>query len=108
MHAANAAAESVLVVRGLGVQCSTTYAAGGTKSMFIECDRIRDVLILEAPRRLQFVFYLAVRHHDAHAPLTVLFPVRGCGSATLIGQHFLPPLARLCEVRTLVKENLCP
>ena len=40
--------ESILVISSLGIQCTTTFLTGRTKSVFIDFKHVHDIVILEA------------------------------------------------------------
>lgn len=65
--------ESVCAIRNLGIQVSTVMCNGQCSHKLIPMDHIQHVLIMEAPHRLQFIFYLCI-HHDKNQR-TILFPV---------------------------------
>jgi phosphatidylinositol glycan class H protein len=66
--------ESLLVVRGLGVQISTTSWSGGRSSRFIPTSRVCDLWIHEGFRGFEVKFYLAVVVEEEEG-LVVVFPV---------------------------------
>ncbi|KAK3901125.1 phosphatidylinositol N-acetylglucosaminyltransferase subunit gpi15 [Staphylotrichum tortipilum] len=67
--------ESVLVLRGLGIQTSTTSGGGGwgVQTRFIPTEKIRDVLINEAFRGFGVRYYLVVVV-EGEEDVVVLFP----------------------------------
>lgn len=70
--------ESLLVIRSLGVQISTTsgtWIGGGRKTRFIPTTKVRDILIHEGFWGFEVKFYLAVVVED-EGELVVVFPVR--------------------------------
>ncbi|TPX25270.1 hypothetical protein DIZ76_010721 [Coccidioides immitis] len=69
--------ESLLVIRGLGVQTSTssaTYFMSAT-TRFIPTTQIQDIVIHEAFKGFEVRFYLAIIV-EAEAEVVVVFPVR--------------------------------
>ncbi|KAI8866392.1 hypothetical protein GQ42DRAFT_105982, partial [Ramicandelaber brevisporus] len=64
--------ESLMAMRGIGLQLKTTYRCGLTTSRFIDQRRVVDVIINEGFRRLQAIFYLAVLV-DNSRDMVVLF-----------------------------------
>lgn len=74
--------ESLLVLRGLGVQTSTsssTYFAP-TKTRFIPTTQIQDIVIHEAFKGFEVRFYLAIIV-EGESSVVVVFPVRSQNSA---------------------------
>lgn len=71
------ATESLLVLRGLGIQTASTggtYLTGGTGSArFIPTEKIRDVLINEAFRGFEVRYYLVVVV-EGEEDVVVVFP----------------------------------
>ena len=51
--------ESVLAVRGLGVQLTTKYASGAVRHKFIDHSLLRDIIINEGFTMFRVIFYLA-------------------------------------------------
>jgi phosphatidylinositol glycan class H protein len=69
--------ESLLVIRSLGVQTSTTagtWVGMGRKTRFIPTEKIRDILVNEGFWGMEVRFYLAVVV-EGEAGLVVIFPV---------------------------------
>lgn len=69
--------ESLLVIRSLGVQTSTTAGTligMGRKTRFIQTEKVRDVVINEGFYGMEVRFYLAVLV-EGEAALSVVFPV---------------------------------
>jgi phosphatidylinositol glycan class H protein len=85
--------ESLLVVRGLGIQLSTTSRLGTSYTRFIESSRVVDVVLNEAIHRFSVRYYLAILVRDEDR-MTVCFPV------------LMPPLHLLKDVLTRVKSTL--
>ncbi|KAF4655727.1 hypothetical protein FOZ61_007420 [Perkinsus olseni] len=52
--------ESVLLVKGLGIQLQTLYAGGGQRTEFIQISAVRDVVLQEAVYGFRIVTYLAI------------------------------------------------
>ncbi|KAL7753671.1 hypothetical protein RI367_000602 [Sorochytrium milnesiophthora] len=52
--------ESILVVRTVGVQLSTTYLLGGRQTRFIPRDKVRTLVLNEGLSHMTIRFYLAV------------------------------------------------
>ncbi|CCX09687.1 GPI-GlcNAc transferase complex, PIG-H component-domain-containing protein [Pyronema domesticum] len=78
--------ESLLVIRSLGVQTSTTAGTligMGRKTRFIQTEKVRDVVINEGFYGMEVRFYLAVLV-EGEAALSVVFPT-------------LLPGRRICE-----------
>lgn len=69
--------ESLLVLRGLGIQTSTSspYLFSTSTTTFIPTTQIQDIVIHEAFKGLEVRFYLAVIVEDA-TEVVVVFPVR--------------------------------
>ncbi|KAK4142963.1 phosphatidylinositol N-acetylglucosaminyltransferase subunit gpi15 [Dichotomopilus funicola] len=66
--------ESVLVLRGLGIQiCRMIGGGGGRETRFIPTEKIRDVLINEAFRGFEVRYYLVVVV-EGEEDVVVLFP----------------------------------
>ncbi len=67
--------ESLLVLRGLGIQTSSTNSTvlGGPRTRFIPTEKIRDVLINEAPRGFAIHYYLVVVV-EGEEDVVVVFP----------------------------------
>ncbi|KAH8899618.1 hypothetical protein GQ53DRAFT_318310 [Thozetella sp. PMI_491] len=71
--------ESLLVLRGLGIQTASTGTTvlgslwGGPRTRFIPTEKIRDVLINEAPRGFVIQYYLVVVV-DGEEDVVVVFP----------------------------------
>lgn len=62
-----------MVIKGLGIQLSIAYKNGAVRNLLIPTEQIDAILILEGVRRMQFVYYGAIKRRDQRA-LTVLFP----------------------------------
>lgn len=72
-------AESLLVMRSLGLQTTTTFVTGRRVSKFINKEFIEDVVISEAISVQSVIFYLAIllRKVDSNTPCLIpLFHVR--------------------------------
>ena len=69
--------ESLLVLRGLGIQTSTSspYFFSSSTTTFIPTTQIQDIVIHEAFKGLEVRFYLAIIVEDA-IEVVVVFPVR--------------------------------
>jgi hypothetical protein len=69
--------ESLLVLRGLGIQTSTSspYFFSSSTTTFIPTTQIQDIVIHEAFKGLEVRFYLAIIVEDA-TEVVVVFPVR--------------------------------
>jgi hypothetical protein len=69
--------ESLLVIRGLGIQTSTSspYFFSSSTTTFIPTTQIQDIVIHEAFKGLEVRFYLAIIVEDA-TEAVVVFPVR--------------------------------
>lgn len=81
------------MIEALGVQYVTTHTDGTCEEKFLSWEQIERVLILEAPFRMQFIFYLALQRRnppDPNNPLIVLYPVKGA-LANFIPIIFLEP-----------------
>ena len=65
--------ESVLVLRDLGIQLQTTFVWGNASFLFVEKERILEILINEGVTCHAVVFYLAVVVKDA-PDLLLVFP----------------------------------
>lgn len=81
------------MIEALGVQYATTHTDGTCEENFLSWEEIERVLILEAPFRMQFIFYLALQRRnppDPQNPLIVLYPVKGA-PANLISTITLEP-----------------
>lgn len=95
--------ESLLVIRGLGIQTSTSSATYLFKAStrFIPTTQIQDIVIHEAFKGFEVRFYLAVIV-DGEPDVLVVFPVSRlvfCGNhADQIHQSLLPKRAILEEV----------
>ena len=68
--------ETLLVLRGLGVQTSTSSSTflSTSKTTFIPTTKIQDIIIHEAFKGLEVRFYLAIIVEDA-TEVVVVFPV---------------------------------
>jgi hypothetical protein len=60
LNSQRVAMESVLVIRGIGVQLKTRLYSGWEKVQFIDRSLIRNVLILEGLTRYQILYYIAI------------------------------------------------
>jgi phosphatidylinositol glycan class H protein len=81
--------ESLLVIRGLGVQTSSagsTYLPGTSSTRFIPTSAIQDVLIHEAFKGFEVRFYLSIVV-EGEKSVVVVFPVGFC--ITLYRLHML-------------------
>jgi phosphatidylinositol glycan class H protein len=69
--------ESLLVIRSLGVQTSTTagtWVGMGRRTRFIPTEKVRDVIVNEGFWGMEVRFYLAVVV-EGEKELVVVFPV---------------------------------
>lgn len=71
------AEESLLVIRGLGVQTSSSSPSylSTTSTRFIPATQIQDIVIHEAFKGLEVRFYLAIIV-EGESEVVVVFPVR--------------------------------
>ena len=71
--------EALLVIRGLGIQTSTSSATYLSKAAtrFIPATQIQDIVIHEAFKGFEVRFYLAVIV-DGEPDVVVVFPVSAC------------------------------
>ena len=94
--------ESLLVIRSLGVQTSTTagtWVGQGRRTRFIPTEKVRDVLVNEGFWGLEVRFYLAVVA-EGEGGLVVVFPVtvfRNVREGRANAPQTLLPNRRICE-----------
>lgn len=72
-------AESTLIIKNLGIQCSSVRVDGSSTDRLVTWEELRGVAILEAAHRFHYIFYLAAWERwpsDPANPLMVLFPAR--------------------------------
>lgn len=67
--------ESVMLVEGVGLQLVTRFRNGKQECRLFEWAEIRQILILEAIQKFQFVFFLCIRLLDEQSELVIVFPV---------------------------------
>ncbi|XP_068433549.1 phosphatidylinositol N-acetylglucosaminyltransferase subunit H isoform X2 [Clinocottus analis] len=60
--------ESLIVIRSLGIQLSSSYASGRETTTFIEMSKIKDIVINEAIYMQQIIYHLCVLLKDPSDP----------------------------------------
>ncbi|TNN32227.1 Phosphatidylinositol N-acetylglucosaminyltransferase subunit H [Liparis tanakae] len=63
--------ESLMVIRSLGIQLSSSYASGRETTTFIEMSKIKDIVINEAIYMQQIIYFLCVLLKDPSEPNAV-------------------------------------
>lgn len=102
--------ESLLVMRGLGIQTSSLAASHlfGARTRFIPSHKIQDVFIHEAFKGFEVRFYLAVVV-EGETEIVVIFPVSFssfCHDLSLACDFFpLPALGHKCDIRVRVTDT---
>jgi len=64
-----------VISASIGIQVVTTYKDESREERLLEWTNIKDVLIMEGARRLQFIFFMIARLKDDQSPSIVFFPV---------------------------------
>lgn len=67
--------ESLLVMRSLGLQTTTTFVTGRQESRFINKENIEDVVISEAISMHSVIFYLVILLHNVDSKAPSLVPL---------------------------------
>ncbi|XP_065303232.1 phosphatidylinositol N-acetylglucosaminyltransferase subunit H [Dermacentor albipictus] len=67
--------ESLLVMRSLGLQTTTTFVTGRQESRFINSESIEDVVISEAISMHSVIFYLVILLHNVDSKVPSLVPL---------------------------------
>lgn len=67
--------ESLLVMRSLGLQTTTTFVTGRQESRFINSENIEDVVISEAISMHSVIFYLVILLHNVDSKVPSLVPL---------------------------------
>ncbi|XP_064485630.1 phosphatidylinositol N-acetylglucosaminyltransferase subunit H-like isoform X1 [Ornithodoros turicata] len=67
--------ESLLVMRSLGLQTTTTFVTGRQVSRFISKETIKDVVISEAITMHRVIFYLVILLHNVDSSGSKLIPL---------------------------------
>jgi CO dehydrogenase/acetyl-CoA synthase gamma subunit (corrinoid Fe-S protein) len=91
--------ESILVLRGLGVQTSTSSSIyfGPAVTRFIPTTQIQDIVIHEAFRGFAVRFYLAIIV-DGESAVVVVFPV---------GSHRVPAFLERDSADNFLRRTCC-
>ncbi|XP_056283567.1 phosphatidylinositol N-acetylglucosaminyltransferase subunit H [Pseudoliparis swirei] len=83
--------ESLMVIRSLGIQLSSSYASGRETTTFIEMSKIKDIVINEAIYMQQIIYFLCVLLKDPSEP-------NGVSSVVPLFQSSKPKLKCLVKV----------
>lgn len=67
--------ESLLVMRSLGLQTTTTFVTGRQESRFFNRENIEDVVISEAISMHSVIFYLVILLHNVDSKVPSLVPL---------------------------------
>ncbi|KTG37323.1 hypothetical protein cypCar_00004916 [Cyprinus carpio] len=63
--------ETLLIIGSLGVQLSSSYASGRESTIFIEMNKLKDIVINEAVYMHSIIYYLCILIKDPADPETV-------------------------------------
>ncbi|XP_063078962.1 phosphatidylinositol N-acetylglucosaminyltransferase subunit H [Engraulis encrasicolus] len=91
--------ESLLIIRSLGIQLSSSFASGRECTSFIEMSQIKDIVINEAVHMHRVVYYLCILLKDPSDPEKI-------ASVVPLFQSSMPRLNCLTQVYKACQEIL--